>query len=40
MSDRLRFIAAGTCVAVAIGLGFLRTPPGIDMELAHPQSTL
>ena len=40
MSDRLRFIAAGACVSVAIGLGFLRTPPGIDMEPGHAQSTL
>ena len=40
MSDRLRFIAAGACVAVAIGLGFLRTTPGIDMEPGQAQSTL
>ena len=40
MSDRLRFIAAGACVAVAICLGFLRKTPGIDMEPRHTQSTL
>jgi hypothetical protein len=40
MSDRLRFIAAGACVAFAIGLGLLRTTPGIDIEPVHAQSTL
>ena len=40
MSDRLRFIAAGACVAVAIGLEFLHTTLGIDMEPGHAQSTL
>ena len=40
MSDRLRFIAAGACVAVAIGLGFLRPTPGIDMAPGQAQSTL
>ena len=40
MSDLLGFIAAGACVAVAIGLGLLRTTPGIDIEPVHAQSTL
>ena len=40
MPDRLRFIAAGAFAAVVIGLGFLRTTPGIDMEPGYAQSTL
>ena len=40
MPDRLRFIAAGAFAAVVIGLGFLRTTPGIDMQQGQVQSTL
>ena len=40
MPDRLRFIAAGACAAVVIGLGFFRTTPGIDVQPGQTQSTL
>tara|TARA_Y100000739_G_scaffold16244_1_gene13168 strand:- start:4274 stop:5047 length:774 start_codon:yes stop_codon:yes gene_type:complete len=40
MSDRLRFIAAGACAAVVIGLGIERFTPGIDSAQRLGQSTL